>query len=117
MTNTIAYTKVGDYQIPNLTVPAKEYQIGKYGMMRCTYLKKQRPNLYSILMMKGELLKHLEDTDKMATQQVQTIISQMAKADGITEEMKSTDPLKWTGIMNNFLHSAEELVLSETVYS
>ena len=72
---------------------------------------------YSLLMMKGELLKHLEEIDKTTTQQVQTIVSQMAKSEGITEEMKSTDPLRWTGQMNNFLHSAEEIVLSETVYS
>ena len=117
MTNAIPYTKVGDYQMPNLTVPAEEHQIGKYGMMRRTYLKTQRPTLYSLLMMKGELLKHLEEIDKTTTQQVQTIVSQMAKSEGITEEMKSTDPLRWTGQMNNFLHSAEEIVLSETVYS
>lgn len=117
MTNAIAYTKVGDYQIPNLTVPTEEYQIGKYGMMRRTYLREQRPSLYSLLMMKGELLKHLEDIDKTATQQVQSIVSKMAKAEGVTETMKSTDPLRWTGLMNNFLHSAEELVLSEIVYS
>lgn len=117
MTNAVAYTKVGDYRIPNLTVPAEEYQIGKYGMMRRTYLKEHRPTLYSLLMMKGELLKHLEEIDRTTTQQVQKIVEQMAKAEGLTEEMKSTDPLLWTGLMNNFLHSAEEIVLSETVYS
>ncbi|NDO18077.1 TnpV protein [Lachnospiraceae bacterium MD329] len=117
MTEAVTYTKVGDYRIPNLTVPTEEYQIGKYGMMRRTYLKEHRPNLYSILMMKGELLKHLEEIDRITTQQVQTIVAQMAKAEGLTEEMKSTDPLLWTGLMNNFLHSAEEIVLSETVYS
>ena len=117
MTSAVTYTKVGDYQIPNLTVPTEEYQLGKYGMMRRTYLKEQRPTLYSLLMMKGELLKHLEEIDKTTTQQVQTIVSQMAAAENVNEELKATDPLRWTGLMNNFLHSAEEIVLSETVYS
>lgn len=59
----------------------------------------------------------LQDIDRTTTQQVQAIVEKMAKAEGVTEEMKSTDPLRWTGLMNNFLHSAEEIVLSETVYS
>ena len=117
MTGAVSYTKIGDYRIPNLTVPTKTYQIGKYGMLRRTYLNEHRPNLYSILMMKGELLKHLEEIDKSTTQQVQTIVNQMAKAEGLTEELKATDPLLWTSRMNNILHSAEEIVLSEMVYN
>ena len=117
MTGAVSYTKIGDYRIPNLTVPTKTYQIGKYGMLRRTYLNEHRPNLYSILMMKGELLKHLEEIDKSTTQQVQTIVNQMAKAEGLTEELKATDPLLWTSRMNNILHSAEEIVLSKMVYN
>ena len=112
------YRQVGDYFIPSITLPDDgEYQIGKYGMLRRTYLNEHRPNLYSILMMKGELLKHLEEIDKSTTQQVQTIVNQMAKAEGLTEELKATDPLLWTSRMNNILHSAEEIVLSEMVYN
>ena len=112
------YRQVGYYFIPNITLPDDgEYQIGKYGMLRRTYLNERRPNLYSILMMKGELLKHLEEIDKSTTQQVQTIVNQMAKAEGLTEELKATDPLLWTSRMNNILHSAEEIVLSEMVYN
>lgn len=116
MTDAVTYTKVGDYKMPNLTVPTKEYQIGKYGMMRRTYLKQHRPSLYSLLMMKGELLSHLEEINKSAMEQVQTIISQMAAAENVNEELKAENPLKWTGLTNNFLHSAEEIVLPELIY-
>ena len=109
----IAYKMNGDYQIPDLTVPTKEHKIGKYGMMRRTYLKQHRRSLYSMLLMKGELLEHLEDIDRTATEQVQKAVEQMAKAEGVTEIMKAKDPLRWTGLMNNILHSAEETVLSE----
>lgn len=57
------------------------------------------------------------ETDKAATEQVKRIVSQMAQAEGVTEELKAQDPLKWTGLMNNLLHSAEETVLGELVYS
>ena len=113
----IAYRTVGDYLIPELTVPQEEYRIGKYGMLRRTYLKEHRRSLYSIMLMNGTLLSHLEETDKAATEQVQRIVSQMAQAEGVTEELKAQDPLKWTGLMNNLLHSAEETVLGELVYS
>ena len=39
----IKYTRQGDYLIPNLTVSNDEnenYQIGKYGYLRLSYLKK-----------------------------------------------------------------------------
>ena len=113
----IAYRTVGDYQIPELTVPQEEYRIGKYGMLRRTYLKEHRRSLYSILLVNGTLLRHLEEIDKAATEQVQRIVEQTAKAENITEELKVQDPLKWTGLMNNLLHSAEETVLGELVYS
>ena len=113
----IAYRTVGDYLIPELEAPQEEYSIGKYGMMRRTYLKEHRRSLYSIMLMNGTLLSHLEETDKAATEQVKRIVSQMAQAEGVTEELKAQDPLKWTGLMNNLLHSAEETVLGELVYS
>ena len=113
----VAYKTVGDYQLPDLTVPTEEYSLGKYGMMRRTYLKNSRPILYSSMLTSGTLLEHLREVDKTASEQVQRIVEQMAKAEGATEEMKANDPLKWTGLMNNFLHSAEESVLKELVYS
>ncbi len=113
----LAYKMNGDYQVPDLTVPTEGHKIGKYGMMRRTYLKEHRKSLYSIMMMNGTLLEHLEEIDKTATEQVQRTVMQMAKAEGVTEVMKAKDPLRWTGLMNNFLHSAEETVLSEMVYS
>ena len=41
----------------------------------------------------------------------------MAKAEGVTESLKSTDPLRWVGLMNNFKSAAEEIVLREMVYA
>ena len=114
MTNTIeqlTYRAEGDFLLPNLTVPDKQYEIGKYGMMRRTYLKKHRPGLYTAMLVNGTLLQHLEDMDKAATAMVDRIVSKMAKADGVTEELKYQNPLQWTGLMNNYKHSAEEIVM------
>ena len=44
-------------------------------------------------------------------------MAQMAKAEGVTEELKAADPQRWTGLMNNLKHSAEEAVLNDLIYS
>jgi hypothetical protein len=113
----LAYKTSGDYMLPDLKVPTEGHKIGKYGMLRRTYLKNHRRSLYSIMMMNGMLLEHLEEIDKAATEQVQKTVAQMAKTEGVTDAMKEKEPLKWAGLMNNFMHSAEETVLSELIYS
>ncbi|MBQ3427525.1 MAG: TnpV protein [Clostridia bacterium] len=113
----LEYTTVGDYQLPNLTVPDKQYEIGKYGQMRRTYLKNHRKGLYTAMLVKGTLLQHLEDTNKEATAMVERIVSKLAQTEGVTEELKARSPLTWTGLMNNLVHSAEETVLRDVVYS
>lgn len=35
---------------------------------------------------------------------------------GIKEEMKSTDPLGWAGLMNQARHCADEVILNELIY-
>ena len=41
----------------------------------------------------------------------------MMKSAGVTEQLKATDQMKWVGLMNNIKHSAEEIILSELIYS
>jgi hypothetical protein len=40
----------------------------------------------------------------------------MAKAEGVTEELKAKDQMRWVGLMNNLKHSAEEQVLNDLIY-
>ena len=47
---------------------------------------------------------------------MEQIISYMAKAEGVDEELKASDPMKWVRLMNNFKHAAEEIVLQELIY-
>jgi len=114
----ITYTKKGDYLIPDLTLPEEpEPEYGKYGRMRKNFLSEHRKGTYATLMTSGKLSEHLAEIDWTAREQIDLIVSQMAKAEGVTEEMKASDPMKWTGLMNNLRHSAEELVLSELIYN
>ena len=113
----ITYTEVNGYRIPNLTAPQTEAQIGKYGQMRRKFLKNHRPSLYTSLMITGNITEHLLEVQTTATEQIQRIIKEMAQTEGVNEELKAKDPMMWTGLMNSLLHSAEEIVLPEVVYS
>ncbi len=112
----IEYVKVGDYYIPALTVPNKKYNIGKYGRLHREFLKEYRPSVYTTKLMDGTLLEYLEEIDTTSKNMVDKIVKDLAAKSDITEELKSTDQMKWVGLMNNFKHIAEEFVISEIVY-
>lgn len=102
------------YEISDKT---KKYNIGRYGMMREIYLKENYENLYLEMITNGELLSHLEEIDRTASSQIQNVIERMAREEGVTDIMKVKDLQRWTGLMDNFRQSAEEIVVSELIYS
>ena len=84
--------------------------------MRKTYLQEHHKLLYSRMLRDGSLWQHLRDVDAHAQSTVDAIIVGMAEIDGVTEELKASDPMRWIGLMNNYRHCAEELVIREIVY-
>ena len=116
--NGIEYVRQGDYYIPNLTVPDEtEYQIGKYGNLRRTFLKEHHNWLYSTMLMQGTLLKHLAEIDETCHSTLKDMMSKMAKQEGVTEQLKATDQMAWVQKMNSIKHRAEEFIFSEYVYA
>ena len=111
------YRQEGNYLIPNLALPDEpEYQIGKYGRMRRSYLKEHRPVLYANLLTSGTLHRHLAEIDQACNERVAIIVSDMAKQEGVTEALKSADQMEWVRRMNSIRSRAEEIVLTELVY-
>lgn len=116
--NGIEYVRQGDCYIPNLTVPDEtEYQIGKYGSLRRTFLKEHHNWLYSTMLMQGTLLKHLAEIDETCHSTLKDMMSKMAEQEGVTEQIKATDQMAWVQKMNSIKHRAEEFILSEYVYA
>ena len=112
----INYAKCGDYYIPTLTVPDKRYNIGRYGILRRTFLKERHNAIYSIMLMNGTLLQHLEDVNKLCCDELDRLISAMAKNEGVTEVLKSTDQMEWVRRMNGIRNRAEEFIFKDYVY-
>ncbi len=116
--NRLYYTRHGDIYLPELAYSKNDYPpLGKYGMLRKIYLKENFKVQYNLMLMNDTLWPHLLEVDQQAHEMVETMVTQMAKAAGLTEKMKSTDLMRWVGLMNNFKTAAEEFVLREVVYA
>ena len=90
----------GSY-IPDLTLPPeKEYPpLGKYSRMRLSYLKENKKALFSVMLMDGTLNSHLHEIDEQANKILEQTVKAFAEADGCDEELKSTNQMKWVGLM------------------
>ena len=111
------YRQEGGYLIPNLEVPKQKGKIGKYGRLHKKFIKQNHPAYYSALFMSGKLFDYLREVDLKAQNELDRLIPLLAKQQGITEQLKSENQLKWIGIMNNIKAQAEEFVLRDFVYS
>ena len=103
----IHYAQVGDYQLPLLTLPQTDSRepLGKYARMRLTYLKTQRPVLYSRMLLNGSLWPHLQEVQKTASEQVECTIA--ALADKFPAPDKERSRLFWAAHMNGLKAQAE----------
>lgn len=112
------YRQVGDYFIPNLVLPDDgNYQIGKYGHMRRSYLKEYHPILYNNYLLEGTLFKHLAEIDQACDERMKILVSAMAKQEGVTEALKAADQMEWVRRINSIRNCAEEIILTELVYA
>ena len=112
----INYIRVGDYFIPDLTLPEEIRPIGKWGRMHRDYLREHKPIQYNCLLLSGELWTYLADLNEQAQDRLERMIDQMKMAEGVTEELKAADPMAWVGAMNNIRNRAEEIILQELIY-
>ena len=111
------YRQEGDYLIPNLALPNDDnYEIGKYGRMRLSYLKEHRKILYTNYVTEGALSKHLSEIDQACNARMEIIVPAMAKQEGATEELKASDQIEWVRRMNGICNRAEEIILREVVF-
>ena len=116
--NGIHYTLHGDYYFPDLDLPDSPRQtIGRHGRMRKAYLEEHRPGLYERLLLSGKLYDHLAETDQVCRDRMEQIITRMAKAEGINEQLKASDQLGWVSRINSIHQSAEEIILDELVFA
>ncbi len=113
----ITYEKCGDYLVPNLIPdPEPEGELRKFGLMRKSYLENHRRDVYSGLLLSGELKKHLLMVQEQAEERFDLLVEQMAEKEGVTEQLKAQEQMLWVKRMNNIRARAEEVVREEIIY-
>lgn len=114
----IQYRQVGDFNIPNLILPYEEANIrlGKWGVLHKDYFLKHKKVMFATLLAEGKLWQYLADIDIQAQQMFDTLVEQMKEAEGITEQLKEENQMKWVQRMMNIEAKAGEIVNNELIY-
>ena len=116
----LTYMKNGDYQIPGLILDGEEeleeMPIGKYGMLRQSFLLENHQGTYTSMLLTGRLIPHLRQIDGQAQEQVERMVAEMMRQRGVDERLKERDQMAWVQAVNSLTAQAEEAVLQETVY-
>ena len=111
------YTQQGDYLLPDIKLPEQpEYEIGVWGQRRRRYLKEHHRILYYNMMTKCTLYPHLAKVDQQAQDMFFRLVEEMAKREGITEQLKAANQMKWVRRMNNIQNRATEIVDAKLIY-
>lgn len=110
----LEYYRNGDYLFPNLVLEEEAVTIGKYGMLRRTFLKEHKKNWYQSMLLTGKLDRHLLEVEKMANERLDTLMKGLLQNHPAPD--KEADQFAWVAHMNGLMAMAEENVLQEIVY-
>ena len=113
----LTYTRNGDNLFPALYLEDANLPIGKYGLLRKSYLKEHKRGWYSSLLLTGKLDAHLAEIDQTCTERIELIMNQLARREGVTEALKAANQMEWVRRMNNIRERAEEIVRDELIFS
>ncbi len=113
----ISYTKKGDFLLPNLKLKDKEqFNIGKYGLLRLEFIKKEKLGLYFDLLVNDTLNEYLYDIDTTVMEKVWKLIKELSEKENIDEKLKQNNQMLWVSKMNNIKNIAEEIILKRYIY-
>ena len=113
--SNLSNTQTGDYLLPNLTLHQPKTPLGKYSRMRLNFLKQQHPGLYHTMLLNGSLYPHLMEVEQTAENRMQQTMAQLLKQNPVPD--KEQNQMAWVQHMNSLKAQAEELVLTELIYS
>ena len=118
MATKITYTQQGDYLLPDLKLPEQpKVEIGIWGKRHLKYIEHYRPILYTNLLTRCKLTAYLADIDEQAGDMFFRLVKQLAKQEGVTEQLKADNQIMWVQKMNNIRNRVTEIVNNELIYS
>lgn len=116
--NGLWYELQGDYYLPCMKLPEEEQvHIGIWGQRHLRYLKEHRRVRYANLLTSSKLNGYLADIDRQAEELFERLVKQMAKREGMTEQLKAANSTEWVRKMNSIRNRAAEITNSEVIYA
>ena len=116
--NGLWYELQGDYYLPCLQLPEEEpVHIGVWGQRHLNYLRDNKRVLLSGLQLSGKLNSYLADIDKQAEEMFSRLVKQITEHEGITEQLKAENQMKWVSLMSNIRACATETVNRDIIYA
>ena len=110
------YTQVGDYLLPDLTLPPEEERpIGVWGQRHARYLKQHHKILFYSLLTRGKLNAYLAEIDRQAEDMFSRLVKQTAECEGVTEQLKAENQMEWVRRMNNIRNRSAEIINHELI--
>ena len=108
----------GDYLIPDLILPPEtdDRPIGVWGRRHRDYLIENKKAVYSLMRTRNKLHSYLADINEHAEDMFSRLVKDMAKAEGITEQLKAENQMAWVWAMENIRSRATEIVNHELIY-
>ena len=103
--------------MPTLPAEKENKPIGLWGQQHKRYLQEYKVVFYTTLLISGKLNSYLADINKQVEERFERLVEQMKQSQGITEQLKVKNALKWTGRMNNIWACAIEVVNNEIIYA
>ena len=117
MNTKITYTQQGDYLLPDLKLPEQpKVEIGIWGKRHLRYIKKYHPIRYTNLLTSCELTSYLADINDQAEGMFDRLVNQLAKQEGVNEQLKNKNQMLWVQRMNNIRNRVTEIVNNELIY-
>ena len=115
--NSISYRRVGDYNIPNLTLPPEELKIrlSKWGKLHKDYLEKHNRVFFDVLLTQGKLYQHCAEIENQAREMFDTLVKQMKESEGVTEKLKEENQMEWVCRVQNIEARAREIVTNNLI--
>ena len=113
--NNLTYREENGYLVPDVEFPGQK-EIGKWGLLHLGWLKRFRVARYNELLMSGELNEYLYNVNKEAQERFESLVADFAESNGLTEELKEKDQMKWVQLANYVANAAKEIVESEVIF-
>lgn len=111
------YRQVGDYLLPNISIPEEMRPIGIWGQRHLEYIIDHRKGFYTRLLIGGTLNTRLAEIDTKAEEMFSRLVKQMAEREGVTEQLKADNQMAWVCRMNDIRSRATEVVNTDLIYA